>query len=279
MARSIATIKEAIRVQKNLYSSISSILFKEEGGSGVGILNNIADVVAININILEQLEDAYRLELEEIAASAVPGTSAWIQAKLFEFQYDADAVVQPSIQLIDLVPTYNEVDEDLQIITRAAVSETGNGRIFIKVAASEPPVALDASQKTALETYLDIIIPAGPTLTVSSDDADKLFIDADVYYDGQFVESIQTDVEAAINAYLASLDFNGVVLVSKIQDAIQGVSGVKDVVINQVKARGDATPFVSATVVTRQWATVAGYIVEETETGKTFADTITYSAE
>lgn len=277
MARSIATIKESIRTEKNNYSSLTPILFQEEGGSAVGILNNIADVVAININVLEQLQDAYKTELETIAASAVPGTSEWMKEKVLEFQYDA--TTPQYIELVDLVPTYPTVDEDLRIISRVAVIEGGNGLITFKVATGDSPAPLSAPQITALEEYLDIIIPAGPTIVVSSIDSDKLYVSATIYYDGQFVSSIQTDVEAAINTYLANLDFNGVVLVSKIQDAIQAVAGVKDVVISHVKARKDTTLFASASVVTRQWTTVAGYIVEETTSGQTFADSITYTAE
>ena len=277
MARTIANIKESIRTEKNTYTSLSPVLFSEEGGSTVGILNNIADVVAININIFEQLQDAYKTELELIAASAVPGTSAWIKEKVLEFQYDA---LNPQyIQLIDLVPTYNVIDKDLRIISRVAVVESGNGVIVIKAATGVSATVLTANQKTALEEYLDVIIPAGPTVIVSSNTSDKLYLNAEVFYDGQYVESIQADVEKAINNYLANLDFNGVVLVSKIQDAIQAVSGVKDIVITQVKARADATLFSSATIVPRQWSTIAGYIVEETTATFTFADTITYTAE
>jgi hypothetical protein len=218
--------------------------------------------------------DAYKTEVEEIAASAIPGTSEWVKEKVDEFQYSAET--PQFIQLINLIPTYTVVDSDLQIITRSSVIENGNGRITVKVAKSEPPVALSTNEVTALEEYLDIIVPAGPVITVQTFNADRLYVDATVYYNGQFVESIQSDVEAAINNYLATLDFNGVVLISKIQDAIQAVTGVNDVVINQVKARREAVVFGSATIVARQWTTVAGYIVEEDTSGQTFADSITY---
>jgi len=277
MARTIANIKESIRTEKNTYTSLSPVLFSEEGGSTVGILNNIADVVAININIFEQLQDAYKTELELIAASAVPGTSAWIKEKVLEFQYDA---LNPQyIQLIDLVPTYNVIDKDLRIISRVAVVENGNGRITVKVATGTPPVALSALQLTALSEYLAIINAAGPQITASSNTSDKLYVNANVYYDGQFVASIQSDVKLAINTYLANLSFDGLVMVSKIQDAIQAVTGVKDVVINEVRARGNGTAFAGATTVSRQWSTIAGYIVEETTATFTFSDTITYTAE
>jgi hypothetical protein len=276
MARTITSIKQSILEEKNTYPSLSPILFAEEGGSNVGILNNMADTMAINISIFEQLQDAYKAEMEAVALSAVPGTEAWIQQKVYEFQYDATTAQY--IQLIDLVPTYNVIDETLQIITRASVVGGVNGVITIKAAKSDPPVSLSAGEKTALAEYLDILIPAGPNIVVKSDTSDKMYIDADVYYDGQFSASIQTSVEDAINTYFENLDFAGVVLVSKIQDAIQGVTGVRDVVINEVRARADATVFASAVTVPRQWTTIAGYIVGETTASNTISDTINYTA-
>ena len=57
MARTISEIKEAIRLKKNDYSALSPILFKEEGGSAVGIYDNIADVTSININLAIKNQD------------------------------------------------------------------------------------------------------------------------------------------------------------------------------------------------------------------------------
>jgi hypothetical protein len=277
MARSIATIKESIRVKKNEYPVLSVIKFKEEGGSKVGVFNLIAFVIAWAINFHEQLWDNFKTELEDIADTAVPGTPAWLKEQVDKFQYSA--TTPQVVQLIDLVPQYTEEDDDLRIITRSAVTESGNGRITVKVAKSDPPEPLSNDEKTALESYLDVIRFAGTQITILTQDSDKLYVNAEVFYNGQYVSSIQTDVEDAITTYLETLPFDGVVKISKLVDAIQAVEGVNDVVINQVKARKYDTVFASATVVTREWQTIAGYIVEETTSGQTFADSITYTAE
>ena len=277
MARSINTIKQVIITEKNAQSTINSIQLAEEGGSRVGVLNQVADVVAISQNIHEQLFDTFKTEVESIATNAIPGTAAWVQSKVFEFQYDA--TTSQYVEIIDFVPAYAVVDESLRIITRCSVLTLGNGRIQVKVAKSDPPVPLAGAELTALTQYLENILPAGPYLTVTNLDADKLYIDANIYYDGQYIDSIQATVEEALNNYLAVLPFDGTVMVSKIQDTIQAVAGVKDVVINEVRARKDTTVFASATTVTRQWATVAGYIVEETTASNTWGDTITYIVE
>jgi hypothetical protein len=275
MARSISTIKKTIIEEKNTKDNISVIQFAEEGGSRVGILNLWADVVSLCINVHEQLFDKHKSDVELLVDNAIPGTEKWIQSKVFEFQYD---VTTPQyVELVDYVPAYPTIDTSLQIITRCSVISLGNGRITIKVAKSEPPVALSAPEKTALEGYITAIIPAGPYVTISTQDSDKLYIDAEVFYDGQYVDSIQATVEAAIKDYLDNLPFDGDVLNSKIQDAIQSVDGVNDVVINEVKARKDTTPISGATVVARKWSTVAGYIEEETTSSNTWSDTITYT--
>jgi len=61
------------------------------------------------------------------------------------------------------------------------------------------------------------------------------------------------------------------------------VAGVNDVVLNNVRGRDDASSFsngidlvLNNTVISRQWNTIAGYIVQETTTGKTFADSLTF---
>jgi hypothetical protein len=277
MARSTSTIKAAITTEKNTKAVLQPILFAEEGGSRVGVLNTMADVVAVNINIHEQMFDSYKEDIEKIALNAVPGTENWLSQKIKEFQYSADS--PQYIEFTDFVPAYTLVDESLRIITRAAVISLGNGRITVKAAKSEPPVKLLSAEKTALQQYLDNIVPAGPFVTVISEDADRIYVDADVYYDGQYIDSIQATVEAALSDYLAAIPFDGVVLLSKLQDAIQGVAGVKDVVINEVRARKAATAFGSATTLTRQWVTDAGYALEENESGNTWSDTINYIVE
>lgn len=278
MARSISTIKESIRVKKNTYTDLASILFAEENGSRVGLFNLEADTIATEINIFEQLLDDYQSAINTAIDNGVPGTEAWVYNKVLEFQYDATTPQYVALNS-DLVPEYETVDEDLRIITRCAVITNGNGRVTIKVAKGTTPAPLSGSEVTALGEYLDVIMPAGVNVTITSLNADRLYVEGSVYYDGQYVDSIQTDVENALTNYMSNLGFNGVVKKSAVQDAIQAVEGVTDVVITEVKARKSTDVFADATTLSRQWNTVAGYIIEEDTAGKTFADKITYIAE
>jgi hypothetical protein len=241
-------------------------------------------VVAVAINILEQLQDLFKSEVETKIALSAPATPQWLQDKAFKFQYDA---ANPQIlQLINLVPQYPIVNPDLRIITRCSVRTTVSNQVQIKVAKSEPPQKLSTAELNALETYITTLGVAGVQYAVLSEDSDKLFIDADITYDGQFSSVISDRVIAAIENYLASIPFDGQVKISDLLVTIREVTGVNDVVLNNVKARKDNDPLSAATSLVSSntllnpiWNTVSGYIVGETTSGSELSDTLTFIAQ
>lgn len=259
--------------------------------SGLSSLNNPSQtsiyqlfktVVAQIINYFEQLHDAKKDEIDETIANSAVNTAAWLKSKVEEFQYSAS---NPQvISLVNYAPQYATVNEDLRIISRCAVVSDLNKIVKIKVATGDTPTTLSSAQYTSLYAYIDSILPVGVSFDLINLTSDKLYVEAEVYYDGQYIDVIQTNVEAAINTYLENLEFNGAVVVSELEDAIQSVAGVKDVKFIAIKARQDSVVLGSATTVyslasstnSRKWDTVAGYIVEETTVGNTFADKITY---
>jgi uncharacterized phage protein gp47/JayE len=165
-------------------------------------------------------------------------------------------------------------------VTNCSVKTDLNKTVKIKVAkGGASPVPLSSTEQTALTAYLYNIIPAGVGKNIISLVSDKLYVNAEVYYNGQYAPTIQADVIAALDAFLLEIPFDGVVKISEIEDAIQAVAGVTDVVISQVKARDDATAFASANVLTKEWETYAGYIVQETTVGETFADSLTFTVD
>lgn len=276
MAQSIATYKAQIQAIKNTFPELAVILFAEEGGSKVGSFNLEADTMAQALGIQGQIFDAYQATLTNIANSAVPTTDQWVQSMVLKFQYSA---TNPQyVQLINLIATYPIVDESLRIISRCSAATLGNGIVSIKVATGVNPVALTSDELTALKAYCTIVFGGGVVANVSSKDADRLAITASVYYDGQFVSSIQSDVKAAINLYLANIPFNGIAVKSDIELAVKAVLGVKDVVIASIACRPQTDVF-TGTDSGRKWNTIAGYIIQEDTTLHTFADTITYVAE
>jgi hypothetical protein len=237
-------------------------------------------IVAFGIWVHEGLQELLRTEIETIVAKAAPATPGWIQQKVFEFQYSA--TTEQIATLIDFIVEYPTVDETLRIITRCSVKTFPNRVVGIKVAKQEPPVPLNSTEMIAAASYVQLFLPAGVRANIISMDADRLFLDADIYYDGQYSSVIQQNVIAAIDTFLAKFSkqlFDGTLPVSWLEDAIQAVPGVRDIIINEVRARDNGTPFANAFIVIRQWQTVAGYIIQEDTAGNTFADTLTFIAE
>ncbi len=282
MATSIAIIKQRMIDTKDSLSALASLT----SNSLVSIWGNIFHTTAVEISILEQLIDVKIEEIEATISTQAIGSTPWIRAKILEFQ-NGDFV---ELDTTTFEIAYPEVQEALKIITRCSVKETGNLIIQAKVAKSDPPEALSAPEQTALADYISVIKPAGIQINVVSLASDKLYIVGTIYYSGQYSSVIQDNVEAALTSYMEELssaeNFDGVVKYSDIVDTIQAVEGVEDVNITEVGGRADTIAFASRTVVyklstgvnIREYEAVAGYIVEETESGSAFADTLSYTA-
>jgi hypothetical protein len=241
-------------------------------------------IVAAAINITEQLQDAFRTDIETVVKNNYVGTPKWIKTMCFYFQYSA---ANPQILEYDETTfkvNYAVVNTDLRIITRCSVSTDLNKNVNIKVAKSDPPTQLAAGEETALNAYLTDIIPAGVTFNVINDVADKLYIKGTVYYDGQYSSTIQDNVELAINNYLANIDFDGNIKIIDLQLAIRNVQGVTDIDLDDVWLRADSLPLANgfkmienSTLMILSKVPVAGYAVEEDTAGETWGDKITYT--
>lgn len=242
-----------------------------------------AYVQASAILLLEQIIDTFVTANELKISQGIPATASWLNSKVLEFQYSA---TNPQIvELVDFVPVYPVVDKSLRLITRCSVLTTLSNQVIVKVAKSDPPVALTSTELISLQSYVNQIGVVGVNYSCQSLTSDKLYIDAEVYFDGQYSTVISASVISAINTFLSSLSFNGILKVSDIELAIRDVVGVNDVLLKNVKMRSDATPFTGGTfliqnntVISRIFPTISGYIVGETTTGNTFTDKLTFIA-
>ena len=274
MARSIAVIKQQLIDQKNAEPALSGLT----SISQTAIWNLWFFIQAFAINAFEQLQDLYKTELESIADAAIPNTDAWVQKKAFDWQYG------DTIQLIDLVPTYTIINSEKKIVTRCSVVTDNNRICQIKVAKSDPPTKLSSLELSSIQSYYNIIGNAGIAYNIISDFADKIEIVADVYYDGQYSSTIADSTKLALSNYLKNIPFDGIIYVSKIEDSLQAVTGIKDVKLTAINTRRDAQGYGTGTVLynlstgtnARSYQTYAGYIVEETTATHTFSDTINY---
>ncbi len=284
MARSVENINEYI--VSNLVTNFAAIgiTINPVLWSKRNILRSICWTIAICQALLEQLQDLYKQENETIVSKAAAASTKWIQDKMFKFQYDA---LNPQvIALIDTVPQYPVVDPALCIITACSVATDASNEVQIKVAKDSPLIPLDSAQLAAAQSYINIIGVAGIGYQVISLPPDKLMVEADVFYSGQYAAIIQQSVVDTLNAYLENLsitNFNGALKMTDLEAVIRNVAGVSDVVMKNVRARADADAYsagidliLNTATIQKQFVTIAGYIAEETTLTKTFIDTLTF---
>ena len=281
MSRSIQVIQQQIIDSKDAQAALSEL----DSPSQVAIWKVWTFIQAVAINLLEQVIDIYKIAFEAKIAKAGVGTQGWIGDRVLEFQSGDNVVVTNGII------AYPVVDTTKRILTRVSVTQDSNRQVKIKVAKSEPPVALSGAELLELQFYGLQIHFEGTQWVFISGDSDKLYILGTVYYNGQYAANIQANVIAAIDSYLASLssvtDFDGTVLVSAIEATILTVPGVTDVNITQIAARADGTAWASRTIIydlptsvnLRSYITTTGYIVQETDSGHTFTDSLTFTAQ
>lgn len=214
-------------------------------------------VVAFAHNILEQLFDLFKKEVEDKLAQKEPGTPSWYVQILKDYQDGDDLVV------IGGKITYTTIDESKQIITRASYKETG-GQLKLKVAKGDinNGQALAAEEKTRLGEFLERYKYAGTDIELISLNADKLRVERIIYYNGILdPETVKANIIEALRQYCLNLSEDGIVRRIKVVDAIQSVEGVvdADVTINGIAGA-------TVTLITLAYETASGYIIEDDTT-------------
>lgn len=279
MARSINTIQKTMDAEQALQPDLIDL----NSTSQTSVYTLWKFITSTVINYVEQLMDFYKTEIETIIKSAPVGSNEWLKSQMFLFQYDATT---PQVLQVDsdFAVNYVTTDATKRLITRCSVKTGNTQTVFIKVAKSEPPVALTPTELTSVSGYVNDKAFAGVKYIVNSYTSDKLFLEAEIFYDGQYSAVIQANVLIAINNYLSNIDFDGTFRVNKLVDSIQAVIGVSDVLIKNLAIRANVTPFASKTylvqsntVISLTHNTLAGYLVEETTASNTLNDTLTFT--
>lgn len=292
MARTVAIIEQQIYDQMALQPTLASIVTNP---SRVANWKTFVHCIAVCIAVFEQIIDVFKSDIEVTVANAPVGSEPFIQAKVFEFQYDA--TTPQILDIVNFSPQYNPIDPTKRIVTRASIKTTSNNRVLVKFGVNDPPVAASSLQITALQAYLTNggdgtyagrgrgLGFAGIDLVASSIDADRLYISGQIFYNGQYSSSIQNDVVLAINNYLANLPFDGSITIIGINKAIKAVTGVNDLLLNDIASRPNALAFNLKTFLRQAqtdiiplYPTLAGYIIQEDTGGQTYLDTLTFVA-
>jgi hypothetical protein len=276
MARTVAQIKQSMLDAKNADPTLSALTSTSQTAKW----NLYYFIVASCIAIFEQLQDLFKIDLEAIASTAAPSTPQWTRNKVLKYQKGDVAQLNTTTFTIEY-PTINTAN---QILTRCAVITAPNRTVLIKVAKSDPPVPVSVGELAELQSYIETFNPAGIAFTLINENSDKMEVAATIYYNGQYSAVISTNVVAALNNYMATLPFNGVISTQAVVDAIQAVEGVNSVSLTRILVRKHTVAYgagvtlynLSTGVDSVQYQTFAGYVVQETTATHTFADTLSY---
>jgi len=282
MARSFSTIKTEIETAVRTYPSLADFKLPSEGGSSAGVFNLLITIMASSILVFEVILDLFRDEVTGLALSAVSCNAKWLQAQLLAFQY-GDLILVGD----DYVPYYAVPDTTKQIVTRCAIVE--GTWVTIKVAkgtvGSLAPLTtpeLDALKDYYFGTsFSEGIGIAGITPAFVSENPDRMKITANVHYLAQSDPvALKIEVIAAIDNFFATFqdtNFNGVVYMISLTDAVQAVAGVTQIVYTAIEGRDSGTAVGSGTAVDAQgsYATQAGYLISEDTVTHTLDDTLT----
>jgi hypothetical protein len=291
MARSVEEIKAAIKADIRTYPSLDNFLFPEDGGSKVSVFNITIFVVSAAIFTFEVIVDKLKSDIQTIANTAPSGNAGWLRAQILKFQFGDAVTINTTNPDADdyFVPVYAVLDVSKQIVTRCAVTDGVNNTVNVKVAKGTPPSLspLTSPELAALKNYYfgssgtQGVGFAGVNANFLSLNPDRLRVEANIYYFGQFVEAtVKANVIAAIEGFLdtfADTNFGGTVFMIKLVDAIQLVEGVSRVEIVDVKARPESIALGSAVNINIQgvYQTAAGYIIPEDTASNELDDTLT----
>lgn len=260
MAQSIKELKEQsasfkteiIEIYKEIDDAVVTAAIGAASESKVAEFRLWEYIFAALSWLQKELWKEYKAELSGIADAAPTCNAAWFNTEVRKYQHGDELLLNEDTGKY----YYAEPDEDLQIITRVAVvDQAGYG--VIKVA-KDGPAALTEYELTSFQAFVARIQPFGSNISVISQAADLLKLPITIIYDAIVpLATVETNVQAAINTYLANLDFNGTFYIIRLVDAIQAVTGVVDVIPGTIEAKQDGGAYGE---VERKYNPVAGYL-------------------
>lgn len=199
-------------------------LFELNSVSQTAIWRLWVRLTAFLMHALEQLFDAFRLEIDEKIDKSRAGTLSWYVDKIKAFQ-NGDTLNE--------VGEYNTINPANQIITRASVREAGS-LLNIKIAKNEPPVPLSAAELTNFITYLNKVKFAGVAVNVINLPANAVLVNIEILYSQVAEEDAKNSVKQAIGDYIKNIAFDGEFVVNDLIALCRKQVGIVDVLVNNI---------------------------------------------
>lgn len=232
MARTLSEIYHEAVARRNEHLQLTE--FKND--SKMSVLDAITWVVAACIWSFENILEVFQTDIAVDIQNRINGTPAYYANALLKYQSGDELQMNEDGTAF----SYPMVDESKRVITKVSyseVQETGfyDKKLIFKLATGEPGSLerIETDELIAIRAYLRQIAFAGTHLEAVSRKGDILIPRVTVYYDGAVTEDeLFTNIENALNNFIAKADFNGAIYAQRIIDAIQSADHVVDVYIN-----------------------------------------------
>lgn len=263
MARTVEEIYQSLLALKDNTPELSGAT----STSNTAIWRVFYRTVANGIAVFEQLQDAFKKDLELIRDSSQIYNESWWNDRMINFfQYNTIDTDKGELKIDDNFKVfYQTEDEASKIVQFCSTTKTeGRASATIKVAKDAgdgSPEQLDSNELNAARGFVNKMQGAGLLINVVSFPGDALKLDIDIYYKGDGVETVvRQQVIDSINLYLKdALTFDGKIKLLTLIDFIQNnIEALDDLEITSaiiVPDGGNETEF------TRSIDTKAGYAV------------------
>lgn len=288
MARTLSEIYALAKDCRNEHLELTEF----QNSSKMSILDAITWTTSACIWAFENIMDVFKVDIAKDIQNRINGTPAYYANALLKYQSGDDLEISEDGTSF----LYPAIDETKRIVSKVAYSETTQDgfydkQLLLKIATGEPGSysQIVEDEMVKIRAYLNQIIFAGTSAKVVSRKGDILIPRVTVYHDGAVTnDEVYNNIAVSLNSYISSMDFNGVVYVQKIIDAIQAAEHVVDVyidngatdyqgifvaqydddnklIVTATDSQGSATSYEKR--IDRYFVPNSGYIKESTKTG------------
>lgn len=194
-------------------------------------------VVATAIHLFEVILDQFRTEIDAAADKITPGTVRWYIDQCRRFQNGHKLLFNNTTAQM----YYETDDAAARIVSVVSVREDAK-KLTIKAAKTSDAgkiTPLTADELHNFTGYVESIKFAGMETVVISRTADQIRYTLTVYYDPVVpATTVRDTVQAQIDAFRTSLDFNSMFYRQRLVDTIMSVDGVVTVDLQSIERKG-----------------------------------------
>ena len=180
-------------------------------------------VVAFAMAVFEKLFDSHKTEVAELIAAERPHTLIWYKNKALAYMHGYELVADADYY--DTTGLTDAEISDAKVVKKASAVEKAN-IVYVKVASADGKLSND--QEEGLVAYFKEVKDAGVKLQIINRDADHYRGTIEVYYNPMVfsAEGVKIAIREAVNAFIASLEFNGQFRHDALRNFLNDIDGV-----------------------------------------------------